>query len=127
MDREPLGTGKSRRGSARPLEISEWVTGKFVLEVWENADHDRMLRVTVELVPDAANTPERTRRVAASIRDELLGRNAEYAYYVSPERQLPHVELRPTGDPDYFPVGVEHRYTPLISSLYSSVRNWARL
>jgi phenylacetate-CoA ligase len=65
----------------------------------------------VELVPDAANTPERTRRVAESIRAELVGRNSEYAHYVPPERQLPHVELRPTGDPDYFPVGVKHRYT----------------
>ncbi|WP_433685101.1 phenylacetate--CoA ligase family protein [Nocardia sp. CA-119907] len=92
-------------------QVSEWVTGKFVLEVWENADHDRMLRVIVELVPDAANTPERTHRVAASIRDELLRRNSEYAHYVPAERQLPHVELRPTGDPDYFPPGVKHRYT----------------
>ncbi|WP_433527141.1 hypothetical protein ACQPZ2_21195 [Nocardia pseudovaccinii] len=91
--------------------VSEWVTGKFVLEVWENADHDRTLRVTVELVPDEPNTPERTRRVAESIRDELLRRNSEYAHYVPPERHLPHVELRPTGDPDYFPIGVKHRYT----------------
>ncbi|WP_329409573.1 hypothetical protein OG563_44325 [Nocardia vinacea] len=91
--------------------VSEWVTGKFVLEVWENADHDRTLRVTVELVPDEPNTPERTRRVAESVRDELLRRNSEYAHYVPPERHLPHVELRPTGDPDYFPIGVKHRYT----------------
>ncbi|WP_433634413.1 phenylacetate--CoA ligase family protein [Nocardia sp. CA-120079] len=91
--------------------VSEWVTGKFVLEVWETADQDRTLRVTVELVPDEPNTPERTRRVAESIRDELLRRNSEYAHYVPPERQLPHVELRPTGDPDYFPIGVKHRYT----------------
>ncbi|WP_063045640.1 phenylacetate--CoA ligase family protein [Nocardia pseudovaccinii] len=91
--------------------VSEWVTGKFVLEVWQNADHDPTLRVTVELVPDEPNTPERTRRVAESIRDELLRRNSEYAHYVPPERHLPHVELRPTGDPDYFPIGVKHRYT----------------
>ncbi|WP_062981999.1 phenylacetate--CoA ligase family protein [Nocardia anaemiae] len=91
--------------------VSEWVTGKFVLEVWENADHDRTLRVTVELAPDEPNTPERTRRVAESIREELLRRNSEYAHYVPPERHLPHVELRPTGDPDYFPIGVKHRYT----------------
>ncbi|WP_433603163.1 hypothetical protein ACQPXH_16330 [Nocardia sp. CA-135953] len=84
---------------------------EFVLEVWDNADHDRTLRVTVELVPDEPNTPERTRRVAESIRDEFVRRNSEYAHYVPLERQLPHVELRPTGDPDYFPIGVKHRCT----------------
>jgi len=25
--------------------------------------------------------------------------------------QLPAVTLRPAGDPEYFPVGVKHRYT----------------
>ncbi|MEV6140077.1 hypothetical protein AB0L63_29335 [Nocardia sp. NPDC051990] len=51
--------------------------------------------------------PERTRRVAESIRDELLRRNSEYAHYIPSQRHLPHVELRPTGDPDYFPIGVK--------------------
>ncbi|MEV0297342.1 hypothetical protein [Nocardia sp. NPDC050710] len=97
-------------GLERPA-ISDWVTGKFVLEAWEDADRDVLLRVTVELAPDASNTAERTRLVAESVRDELLRRNSEYANYVPAERHLPHVELRPAGDPDYFPVGVKHRYT----------------
>jgi phenylacetate-CoA ligase len=88
--------------------ISDFVTGKFVLEAVEDDDRDRRLRVTVELAPgrtgDAAV-------VAASIRDQLLRLNSEFAHYVPAERQLPEVELRPAGDPEYFPVGVKHRYT----------------
>jgi phenylacetate-CoA ligase len=30
---------------------------------------------------------------------------------VPPGDQLPAVTLRPAGDPEYFPVGVKHRYT----------------
>ncbi|MFC0434817.1 phenylacetate--CoA ligase family protein [Kutzneria buriramensis] len=88
--------------------ISDFVTGKFVLEAVEDDNRDRRLRVTVELAPgksgDAAT-------VAASIRDQLLRLNSEFAHYVPAERQLPEVELRPAGDPEYFPVGVKHRYT----------------
>ncbi|GAB2668399.1 phenylacetate--CoA ligase family protein [Nocardia goodfellowii] len=91
--------------------LCDWVTGKFVLEAWEDADRNRLLRITVELAPEAANTAARTRLVAESVRAELLRHNSEYANYVPPERQLPHVELRPAGDPDYFPAGVKHRYT----------------
>ncbi|TWP47499.1 phenylacetate--CoA ligase family protein [Lentzea tibetensis] len=88
--------------------VSAWVTGKFVLETVEDADRDTSLRVTVELAPgqtgDAAV-------IASSIRTQLLRLNSEFAHYVPPDRQLPHVALRPAGDPEYFPVGVKHRYT----------------
>jgi phenylacetate-CoA ligase len=88
--------------------ISDWVTGKFVLETYEDEDRDRRLRITVELAPgrdgDAA-------LVASSIRAQLLRLNSEFAHYVPAERQLPEVVLRPAGDPEYFPVGVKHRYT----------------
>jgi phenylacetate-CoA ligase len=89
-------------------EISGWVTGKFVLEAYEDEERDRRLRITVELAPgrdgDAA-------LVASSIRTQLLRLNSEFAHYVPAERQLPEVVLRPAGDPEYFPVGVKHRYT----------------
>ncbi|WP_204249056.1 phenylacetate--CoA ligase family protein [Nocardia arizonensis] len=91
--------------------ISAWVTGKFVLEAGEDAEHDRRLRVTVELCPDQSGNAERARTVAAAIRDELVRRNSEYANYVPVDRHLPDVELRPAGDPEYFPIGVKHRYT----------------
>jgi phenylacetate-CoA ligase len=88
--------------------ISELVTGKFVLEVVEDADADHRLRVTVELAPgrdaDAG-------QLAGSIRDQLLRLNSEFAYYVPADRQLPQVRLRPFEDHEFFPAGVKHRYT----------------
>jgi phenylacetate-CoA ligase len=88
--------------------ITDWVTGKFVLETYEDDDRDRRLRVTVELAPgrtgDAAV-------IAESVRTQLVRLNSEFAHYVPEGRQLPEVVLRPAGDPEYFPVGVKHRYT----------------
>jgi phenylacetate-coenzyme A ligase PaaK-like adenylate-forming protein len=91
--------------------VSDWVTGKFVLEVVEGADHDRRLAVTVELAPGVSADPERERALAASIRTQLRRLNSEFAHYVPDDHQTPDVELRPAGDPDYFPAGVKHRYT----------------
>jgi phenylacetate-CoA ligase len=91
--------------------VSGWVTGKFVLEVGEDDDRDRQLRVTVELAPHETVTSDRERRVAQEIHDQLIRLNSEFAHYVPAERQLPQVVLLPNGDPDYFPVGVKHRYT----------------
>jgi phenylacetate-CoA ligase len=88
--------------------ISDSVTGKFVLETYEDADRDRRLRVTVELAPGREADP---RHLATAIRDQLLRLNSEFAHYVPAERQLPEVRLRPADDPEYFPVGVKHRYT----------------
>lgn len=88
--------------------ISDTVTGKFVIESVESEDRDRSLRITVETAPgrtaDAAV-------IAESVRAQLLRLNSEFAHYVPAERQLPEVVLRPSGDPEYFPVGVKHRYT----------------
>ena len=88
--------------------ISDSVTGKFVLEAYEDTDRDRRLRITVELAPGREADP---RQLAGAIRDQLLRLNSEFANYVPAERQLPEVVLRPAGDPEYFPVGVKHRYT----------------
>jgi phenylacetate-CoA ligase len=84
------------------------VTGKFVLETYEDTDRDRQLRITVELAPGRDGDAS---LLAAAIRDQLLRLNSEFAHYVPAERQRPEVVLRPTGDPEYFPVGVKHRYT----------------
>ena len=88
--------------------IHDWVTGRFVLEVVEDAAHDRQLRVTVERAPGKDGDPA---ELARSIRTELLRLNSEFANYVPVDRQLPHIELRDFGDPEYFPQGVKHRYT----------------
>ena len=89
--------------------VSGWVTGKFVLETVEDADRDRRLRVTVELAPGRREAD--VGAIAESIRVELCRLNSEFAHYVPAERQLPDVDVRQHGDPEYFPVGVKHRYT----------------
>jgi phenylacetate-CoA ligase len=97
-------------GLERP-GVSDAVTGKFVLQVIEDEDRDRHLSVVVELAPGVAPDPGLRDALAASIRAELLRLNSEFANYVPPTAQTPLVRLRPTGDPDYFPPGVKHRYT----------------
>jgi phenylacetate-CoA ligase len=64
--------------------------------------------VTVELAPGRTGDPD---VVAESVRAQLRRLNSEFAHYVPDDRQLPQVVLRPAGDPEYFPVGVKHRYT----------------
>ncbi|WP_328454543.1 phenylacetate--CoA ligase family protein [Amycolatopsis sp. NBC_00438] len=88
--------------------ISDTVTGKFVVESVEDEDRDRRLRITVETAPGATADAG---AIAESVRAQLLRLNSEFAHYVPAERQLPDVELRAAGDPEYFPVGVKHRYT----------------
>lgn len=91
--------------------IREWVTGKFVLEVREDADRNRFLSVVVELAPGEEDREDRRRAASESIRAHLRRLNSEFASYVPPEYQDPRVTLAPSGDPAYFPVGVKHRYT----------------
>jgi phenylacetate-coenzyme A ligase PaaK-like adenylate-forming protein len=92
-------------------EISEWVTGKFAVRVTEDVDANSALIVIVELAPGERPDAERERVLAASIRTELRRLNSEFANYVPAEDQTPTVVLRETGDPEYFPPGVKHRYT----------------
>jgi len=91
--------------------IQEWVTGKFVLQVKEDADRNRFLSIVVELAAGEPASEERQRAIATSIRSQLVRLNSEFANYVPPEYQMPQVDLASTGDPEYFPVGVKHRYT----------------
>jgi phenylacetate-CoA ligase len=91
--------------------ISDWVTGKFVLQTPEDADRNTFLQVVVELAPQVAADEEKTAMIADAIRTQLGRLNSEFAHYVPAERQTPRVELRSTGDPEFFPVGVKHRYT----------------
>jgi phenylacetate-CoA ligase len=93
-------------------DIREQVTGKFVLEVQETDDRDRELWIAVELSPRAEVAPgPLADAIAASILGVLLRLNSEFAHYVPAARQLPRITLWPTGHPDYFPVGVKHRYS----------------
>jgi phenylacetate-CoA ligase len=49
--------------------------------------------------------------IADSICYHLRRLNSEFAHYVPESNQTPQIELRLTGDAEYFPVGVKHRYT----------------
>jgi phenylacetate-CoA ligase len=91
--------------------VSGWVTGKFVLEVTSDTDGNPHLSVTAELAPGETGDAARERTLAESVRAQLQRLNSEFAHYVPPGDQLPAVTLRPAGDPEYFPVGVKHRYT----------------
>jgi len=92
-------------------DISSIVTGKFVLEAKEDADRNRFLSVVVELAPSMAGDDAKAQAIADSILAQLRRLNSEFAHYVPAEYQLPRIELRPTGDAEYFPLGVKHRYT----------------
>lgn len=92
-------------------EIRDWVTGKFVLEVASTEDLNEVLSVTIELVP-AEHANEERRVVAAQVlQRELVRLNSEYANYVPPASQPLRINLLDNGDPEFFPVGVKHRYT----------------
>lgn len=92
-------------------KIREWVTGKFVLQVKEDPDQNRYLSVVVELAPGVNDSEEKRHAIATSIHSQLLRLNSEFANYVPPEYQMPQVMLAAMGDPEYFPIGVKHRYT----------------
>ncbi len=91
--------------------IREWVTGKFVMQVQEDADKNRFLFIAVELAPGVETSKDKQTTIASSILTELKRLNSEFANYVPPEYQTPQIILLPTGDPEYFPLGVKHRYT----------------
>ena len=91
--------------------VSDWVTGKFVLETTETQDRDRELRVTVEMAPGERASAERATELADAIKTELRRLNSEFAHYVPDASQLPVIDLRPAGDPEYFQPGIKHRYT----------------
>jgi phenylacetate-CoA ligase len=91
--------------------ISDWTTGKFVLATLEDERRDRVLSLVVELAPGAEPTDDRTTKVAEAVVAQLLRLNSEFANYVPADRRRPQVSFRPAGDPEWFPVGVKHRYT----------------
>lgn len=92
-------------------ELEHAVTGKFVLEVVEDATHDASLRISVELAEGRSPSPTLSEQVASSIVRHLVRVNSEFANYVPKDRQLAQVILLPLGEPNYFPIGVKHRYT----------------
>jgi phenylacetate-CoA ligase len=91
--------------------LAEQVTGKFVMSVREDADRDTHFHVIVELAAGVVPSSDLAATMAGVMGLHVARLSGEYAAYVPRERQAPRIELRPLGDPEYFPVGVKHRWT----------------
>lgn len=91
--------------------LSRWTTGKFVMEVKEGLAERPRFTVAIELADKEAADPTRIELAEREILETLLTHNSEYANYMSQDDQRPVVTLWSKGHPDYFPVGVKHRYS----------------
>lgn len=92
-------------------EVRGQVTGKFVMEVKEGLDAAPSLAIAVELAKGVVAGKVDKAAIEAAILAQLKRLNSEFANYVPADRQRPVVTLFPVGHPDYFPVGVKHRYS----------------
>jgi len=91
--------------------LAALVTGKFVLEIEHDGAQNSHLKLAVELQRGVAAPPGLERDIAESVQRELMRLNSEFGAYVPEARRSPRVALRSFGDPEYFPIGVKHRYT----------------
>jgi phenylacetate-CoA ligase len=91
--------------------VRDWVSGKFVLQVIETADRNEVLSITVELLPGVGDDDTKRNTVAEAVLQQLRRLNSEFANYVPAEYQRPLISLKPSGDAEWFPAGVKHRYT----------------
>ncbi|MFN8481251.1 MAG: hypothetical protein U0074_25945 [Kouleothrix sp.] len=83
---------------------------QIVLETPEDADRNRYLAVAVELASEVPADDTKRRAVAQSILIRLRRLNSRCQLCAS-RTAAPSITLRPLGDPEYFPLGVKHRYT----------------
>jgi phenylacetate-CoA ligase len=97
-------------GIEQPALLSA-LSGKFVMQIEHDADQNPALSLCVELLPAQAPSDTLAADVAASVRRELERLNSEFNNYVPADRRSPQVRLLPHADPNYFPLGVKHRYT----------------
>jgi phenylacetate-CoA ligase len=65
----------------------------------------------VELAHGVSSSQEIADKAADAVLTILRRLNSEFANYVPLDLQRPTVTLYPQGHPDYFPVGVKHRYS----------------
>jgi phenylacetate-CoA ligase len=93
------------------FEFANELTGKFVMQIAEDKNHDPVLHISVELAAGVEATEELAQRTAHSIRTSVERQNSEFVNYAPSERRTPSVRLLPLADPEYFPLGVKHRYT----------------
>jgi phenylacetate-CoA ligase len=96
-------------GALERPPLCDQLTGKFVMRITDDADHNPRLAVVLELLPGAAASSELAASCAAAVAGELMVVNSEYAAYVPAHRRLPLVVLRPHRHPEDFPPGIKHR------------------
>jgi len=92
-------------------DVRGFITGKFVMEVKEGLGDKPAFALAVELAQNVVASDEIGRSIGASVLAVLRQLNSEFANYVPADRQGPVVTLYPPGHPDYFPIGVKHRYS----------------
>lgn len=92
-------------------DFEHQISGKFVLQVLYTETADKELHIAVELLPKVQPDASLPAKIATAIKNQLLRLNSEFTHYTPAERQLPSVTLYSFADPEYFPVGVKHRYT----------------
>lgn len=97
-------------GIEQPALLSA-LSGKFVMQIVHDAEHNPWLDIAVELLPGRSPSDTLASDTAASVQRELERLNSEFNSYVPAERRRPRLRLLPHADADYFPVGVKHRYT----------------
>jgi len=102
---ENVSPGLERR------DVAAHVTGKFVMDIVTTSDENSELSLVVELAANATASETLASEIARSVRAELERSNGEFLAYAPSERRTPRVGLRALGDPEYFPIGVKHRYT----------------
>ena len=76
-----------------------------------DSERDRRLSIAVELAAGASATPRIGEQIADAVLAVLTRLNSEFVNYVPQDRQRPSITLWPAGHPEYFPVGVKHRYS----------------
>ncbi|WP_374651470.1 phenylacetate--CoA ligase family protein [Dongia sp.] len=91
--------------------VRGFVTGKFVMQVTEGLSDRPAFALAVELAQGVAASDAIAETVAQIVLGSLREFNSEFANYVPADLQRPIVALYPQGDPNYFPVGVKHRYS----------------
>lgn len=91
-------------------DVKALVTGKYVMQIFEDEDKNLKFKITVELVNGKEPGEDVKTKIGRSILASILHINSEYKNYVPVEHQMPLIELRKTGDSEYFPAGVKHRY-----------------
>ncbi len=92
-------------------EVKDLVTGKYVMQILEQENMNLRFKIVVELSINTEPDADKNAKIGSSILASLLLINSEYKNYVPAEYHMPEIELRKTGDSEYFPLGVKHRYT----------------